>query len=117
MRDVLAKWSVIVIGLNRVGSGSRMRNLRAGRVAGILSNIGAKKRRRKMKGILEFDLPADNDAFKLCQRGSAYFSFLFDLDQTLRDWLKYKHQFNSPEEVMEKIREMIAEGVEIQDIE
>jgi len=47
MRDVLAKWSAIVIGLNRVGSGSRMRNLRAGRVAGILLGIRAKKERRK----------------------------------------------------------------------
>jgi len=70
-----------------------------------------------MKGKLEFDLPEDNDSFKLAQRGSAYFSFLFDLDQTLRDWLKYKHQFKSPGEVMEKIREMIAEGIEIDDIE
>ena len=70
-----------------------------------------------MKAILEFTLPEDSDAFKLAQRGSAYFSFLFDLDQTLRDWLKYKHQFKSPEEVMEKIREMIAEDVKIDDIE
>ena len=70
-----------------------------------------------MKGKLEFDLPADNDAFKLCQRGSAYYSFLFDLDQKLRGWLKYGHEFKTADEVMEKIREMIAEDVEIQDIE
>ena len=70
-----------------------------------------------MKGILEFTLPEDNDAFKLCQRGSAYYSFLFDLDQKLRGWLKYGHEFKTPGEVMEKIREMIAEDVEIQDIE
>ena len=116
MRDVLAKWSVIVIGLNRVGSGSRMRNLRAGRVAGILSNIGAKKRRRKMKGILEFDLPADNDAFKLCQRGSAYYSFLFDLDQELRGYQKYGHKFTSVDKMIEKIRGQLSE-LPIWDIE
>ena len=70
-----------------------------------------------MKGILEFTLPEEVDAFKLAQRGSAYFSFLFDLDQKLRGWLKYGHEFKTADEVMEKIREMIAEDVEIQDIE
>ena len=70
-----------------------------------------------MKAILEFTLPDDSDAFKLAQRGSDYYSFLFDLDQKLRGWLKYGHEFKSPGEVMEKIREMIAEDVEIQDIE
>ena len=67
-------------------------------------------------GKLEFNLPDEVDAFKLCQRGSAYYSFLFDLDQKLRGWLKYGHKFKTPGEVMEKIREMIAEGIEIDDI-
>jgi len=70
-----------------------------------------------MKAILEFTLPDDSDSFKLSQRGSAYYSFLFDLDQKLRGWLKYGHEFKTPGEVMEKIREMITEGVEIDDIE
>jgi len=70
-----------------------------------------------MKGKLEFDLPADNDAFKLCQRGSAYYSFLFDLDQELRNCLKHHHNFKTPEGVMEYIRKKIAEDVDIQDIE
>ena len=68
-------------------------------------------------GKLEFILPDEVDAFKLCQRGSAYYSFLFDLDQELRNFLKHHHDFKTPEEVMEYIRKKIAEDVEIQDIE
>ncbi len=68
-----------------------------------------------MEGVLHYNLPEEEQDFKLAQRGKDYFKFLWDLDQELRNWLKYGHNFKSPNKVMEKIREELRE-VEIWDI-
>jgi len=65
---------------------------------------------------LVFKLPEEEDAFKLAQRGFDYYSFLFDLDNELRGWLKHGHKFKKPDEVMEHIREELRQ-VPIWDIE
>ena len=41
------------------------------------------------KANLEFNLPEDEDAFKLAQRGHSYFGDLWDIHQELRNWYKY----------------------------
>jgi hypothetical protein len=69
-----------------------------------------------MKAKLTFNLPEERDELKLAQRGADYFCFLWDLDQELRSWLKYGHNFKTPDEVIEAIREKLSE-VEIWDIE
>ena len=69
-----------------------------------------------MRAKLIFDLPNDGDELKLAQRGKDYYCLLFDLDQEMRGFLKYGHQFKNPEEVMEYVRERIRE-VKIDDIE
>ena len=70
------------------------------------------------KAILEFSLPEDEDALKLARRGSGYYSFLTDLDQELRGWIKYGGcPYKTVNELMEYIREKINEEVEIYDIE
>ena len=68
-----------------------------------------------MEGVLKFNLPEDNDEFKLAQRGAEYYSFLFDLDQELRGFLKYGHNFKSIDEAIQYIRDRINE-VKIYDI-
>ncbi len=62
-----------------------------------------------MKGMLGFKLPEEADDFKLAVRGREYYSFIFDLDNEMRNCLKHGHTFKSPEEVMEHIRELIAD--------
>jgi len=42
-----------------------------------------------MKATLEFDLPEDNDSFKMATRGGDYFCVLWDLKELLRQKRKY----------------------------
>jgi len=57
-----------------------------------------------MKAKLQFNLPEEETEFKLAMRGEDYFSFLWDLHQDIRSWLKYGHNFKTPEEVLEEIQ-------------
>ena len=69
---------------------------------------------------MTFDLPDERDDLKLAQRGSDYYCFLFELDNELRSFLKHgydKKKFNTPDDVMEYIRQKINEEIEIHDIE
>ena len=70
-----------------------------------------------MKATLTFNLPEDNDEFTLAQRGREYYSYLWDLDQDLRSWLKHGHQFKSVDEALERIREELHAQVNFDDIE
>ena len=58
---------------------------------------------------LHFELPEDKDAFTLAQKGSEFWSKLWELDQECRGFLKYGHQFKSADEVIEYIRQKIHE--------
>ena len=69
-----------------------------------------------MKGILKFNLPEEKNEFKLALRALDYFSLLFGLDQELRGFQKYGHNFKSINELIDYIRKRISE-VEIYDIE
>ena len=64
------------------------------------------------EGILRFNLPEDEDAFKLAQRGSDYFSVLWDIHNELRNWWKYDQK---PIETLKRIQELM-HGAEIDDI-
>jgi hypothetical protein len=68
-----------------------------------------------MKGMLAFKLPEEADEFKLACRGREYYSFIFELDNEMRNCLKHGHKFKTANEVMEYIRELIAD-VPMEDI-
>ena len=68
------------------------------------------------KAKLEFNLPEENNEFKLAQRGSEYYCVIFDTLQHIRGYLKYGHQFTTPDEALENIREKLLEA-QIDDIE
>lgn len=57
-----------------------------------------------MIGKLEFNLPEDEDAFKLAQRGVDYFSVLHNIKNELRNWYKYGQ---SAENVLKAIRDLV----------
>ena len=69
-----------------------------------------------MKAKLEFNLPEDNQDFKLAQRGKDYFCVIWDVLNEIRSYLKYGHQFKSVEECLEVIRDILSEA-QIEDIE
>ena len=57
-----------------------------------------------MNAKLEFNLPEDEDAFKLAQRGSDYFSVLWEIHNELRNWYKYGKK---PIETLESIQNLV----------
>ena len=69
-----------------------------------------------MQAILKFNLPEEENEFKVATRALDYFGILFDLDQEMRKFLKYGHKFKTVEEVIEYVREIINE-VKLDDIE
>ena len=53
-----------------------------------------------------------------CIKGMDYFHCLWDLDQDMRTKLKHDgHGFNTPEDVMEYVREFINNNVDLTEIE
>lgn len=69
-----------------------------------------------MKAILEFNLPDDNNEFKLATRGQDYFSAIWNTLQEIRGYLKHGHNFKTADEALEQIRESLLEA-QIDDIE
>lgn len=56
-----------------------------------------------MKAILEFDLPEDEDRFKLATRGLDYFSALLDIKNELRNHTKYDKEAEKCLDTIEEI--------------
>ena len=56
------------------------------------------------KGKLEFDLPEDEDAFKLAQRGADYYCLILDIKEVFRQVRKYG---KDKDEAFEEIQQMI----------
>jgi len=65
------------------------------------------KKKRKSWGMLKFQLPEDKDLFIDAQNGTSYSILLFDLDNWLRDMIKYELKNSiSIQEVRDKINEL-----------
>lgn len=64
------------------------------------------------KAILEFSLPEEENEHLLAVHGLDFALVVFDLDQLLRGWVKYGHQFESISEALEKARESIYDLME-----
>lgn len=60
-----------------------------------------------MKGILEFNLPEEQSEFDLANNASKYYSVLWDLDQYLRNFVKYPSDREDPilTDTMAKVRD------------
>lgn len=65
-----------------------------------------------MKAILEFDLPEDNNQFKLACRGQDLYIDLYDIQMKIRDFDKYGSGIDVPEEDLEKWAKEISKLVE-----
>jgi hypothetical protein len=62
-----------------------------------------------MRAILEFELPDDETEFKLCTRGKDYYLVLWDLDQWLREKIKYGAEDSINIDTLEAVRETLHE--------
>jgi hypothetical protein len=60
-----------------------------------------------MKATLEFDLPEEQQEHYDAVNGSTFKYCLQELDQELRGWLKYGHEFKSADEVLETVRKTL----------
>jgi hypothetical protein len=58
-----------------------------------------------MKKILEFNMPDDEFDFKMANNGVYYHTVLVKLDQTLRNYLKYGHTFETTDKALQSIRD------------
>jgi hypothetical protein len=64
------------------------------------------------KAILKFDLPEEQDEFKLATKGADFYSILWDHDQWMRDSIKYgksEIKDKTPQEVIEIARKNLWE--------
>jgi hypothetical protein len=66
-----------------------------------------------MKVVLEFNLPEDQHNFEACSKGMEWALASWDLDQKLRNWLKYGgYEFQSVDEALEGVRKELHEFLE-----
>lgn len=77
-----------------------------------------------MKAILEFNLPEDNQEFKLATKASDWWNVCWQMDQWLRTQYKYmpdteysKDKYETYEKCREQLREIMFEnGVSLDDV-
>lgn len=78
-----------------------------------------------MKAILEFNLPEDNQEFKLATKASDWWNVCWEMDQWLRQQYKYmpdekysKEKYDAYYEAREKLFELMSEnGVSLDDVQ
>lgn len=69
-----------------------------------------------MKATLEFNLPEDQQEHYDAINGSTFKYCLQEMDEQLRGWRKYGHQFKDAEEALEKAREYLHQLIHDNDI-
>ena len=60
--------------------------------------------KKEMKAILEFNLPEDKEEFDVASKGMDWSLVAWDIDQLLRDKLKYGKLLPNTRETLEEIR-------------
>jgi hypothetical protein len=66
-----------------------------------------------MKAILEFNLPEDQREFEIANQSKDMLCIIGNLEDTLRSYIKYGHDFETPEEALEAIRARLYEEINI----
>lgn len=66
-----------------------------------------------MKATLEFNLPEDQREFEIANQSKDMLCIIGNLEDALRSYLKYGHEFKTPEEALEAIRARLHEEINI----
>jgi len=65
-----------------------------------------------MEGILKFKLPQDQNEFDIACKAMKWALTSWDLDQWLREKLKYGNEFKTADEALEAVRDELREILE-----
>jgi hypothetical protein len=65
------------------------------------------------KVTMTFNIPEEQSELTLAQKGGEFHSILHHLDEAARSALKYGHDWEKPEEVLEWLRDTIAEETDL----
>ena len=65
-----------------------------------------------MEAILKFNLPEEKSECDIAFHAMDFALAIQDLDNELRGWLKYGHEFKNADEAMEKIRDVLRESLD-----
>ena len=65
----------------------------------------------KMKAILEFNLPEEEEQFQSANKGMDWALTVWDIDQLLRKKLKYEEHVHDTRKTLEEIRKTVNEIV------
>ena len=68
-----------------------------------------RKARQEMKAILEFDLPEEEEQFSAANKGMDWALLAWDIDQLLRNKLKYSDLLPNTSAELEEIRDTLNE--------
>ena len=66
-----------------------------------------------MKAKLEFNLPEDQEEFRLANEGQAWANLVFDLDGLLRDSIKYDTEFKGSSKVDHDTLQIVRDEIRI----
>jgi hypothetical protein len=69
-----------------------------------------------MKAILEFNLPEDKREYEMANQAADMVAAIGHFEDTLRSYLKYGHDFKTPEEAIEAMRTLLYEEITIRRI-
>lgn len=70
-----------------------------------------------MKAILTFNLPRENEEFRTTVNGMGYRNVLSDVDNYLREKLKYGHKYKSVNEALQDVRDYLISNAEMSGVE
>lgn len=65
-----------------------------------------------MKAVLEFDLPDEETIYQDCSNGVRWRIVATETDDQCRNWLKYGHEFKTPEQALEAVRDCLLSGAQ-----
>jgi hypothetical protein len=69
-----------------------------------------------MKAILEFNLPEDKREYEMANQAADMVAAIGHFEDRLRSYLKYGHDFKTPEEAIEAMRTLLYEEITIRRI-
>lgn len=60
-----------------------------------------------MTGTLKFNLPEEDVNFRHAMNATSMAIEIADVDRQLRSWIKYGHQFSTPDEALQEVRNLL----------
>ena len=69
-----------------------------------------------MKAILEFNLPEDEEQFDAANRGMDWALVAWDVDQLLRNKLKYEEHVTDTRKALEEVKEVLYDLMDVKNL-